>query len=76
MKSYVKKIKSALSKDELKAITVDAFKDGRITYKQYDKLIAYAVCREIELGVWDYLDSYPDKATALQMAQKEYGIKY
>lgn len=76
MKSYVKKIKSALSKGELKAITYDAYKEGRITLKQYDHLIAYAVCREIELGVWDYLDSYTDKATALKMAQKEFGIKY
>lgn len=76
MKSYVKKIKSALSKDELKAITYDACKESRFTHKQYDKLIAYAVCREIELGVWDYLDSFPDKATALQMAQKKFGIKY
>ena len=76
MKSYVKKIKSALSKDELKAITYEACTGGRITHKQYDKLIAYAVCREIELGVWEYLDKYPDKDTALKLAQKEFGIKY
>ena len=76
MKSYVKKIKAAISKDELKAITYEAYKEGRITLKQYDQLIAYAVCREIELGIWEFLDNYTDTATALQMAQKEFGIKY
>jgi hypothetical protein len=44
--------------------------------KQYDKLIAYAVCREIELGTWEYLNAYPDKETALKLAQKEFKIKY
>jgi hypothetical protein len=76
MKSYIKKIKSALSKDELKAITYDACTSSRLTRKQYDKLISYAVCREIELGVWEYLDKFPDKATALKMAQEKFGIKY
>jgi hypothetical protein len=76
MKSYVKRIKSALSKDELRAITYDACTNSRITRKQYDKLISYAVCREIELGIWDYLGSYSDKETALKLAQKEFGIKY
>ena len=43
MKSYIKKIKSANSKDELNAITYDALKALGISSKQYDKLIAYAV---------------------------------
>ena len=76
MKSYVKQIKSATSKDQLQAITYDAFKMGKITSKQYDKLIAYAVCREIELGIWEYLSKYPNKETALEEAQKEFKIKY
>ena len=76
MKNYVKQIKSATTKDQLKAITYDAFKTGKITMKQYDKLIAYSVCREIELGIWQFLDKYTSKEDALQMAQKEFKIKY
>lgn len=76
MKSYVKQIKSANSKSELTSITYGAYKEGRITLKQYDNLIAYAVCREIELGIWPYLNDYADKAVALKMAEKEFGIKY
>lgn len=76
MKSYVKQIKSANSKEELNAITYNALKTLGITNKQYDKLIAYAVCREIELGIWEYLNHYPNKETALKLAQKEYKIKY
>ena len=76
MKNYVKQIKSATSKDQLKAITYDAFKSGNITMKQYDKLVEYSVCREIELGIWPFLDKYTSKENALQMAQKEFGIKY
>lgn len=76
MKSYIKKIKSANSKDELNAITYDALKASSISSKQYDKLIAYAVCREIELGIWEHLNHYPNKEIALKMAQKEFKIKY
>lgn len=76
MKSYVKQIKSANSKEELNAITYNALKTLGITNKQYDKLIAYAVCREIELGIWEYLNHYPNKEIALKLAQKEYKIKY
>ena len=76
MKTFIKAIKSATSKEQLNNITKDALGTKSITMKQYDKLIAYAVCREIELGVWDYLNAYPDKETALKQAQKEYKIKY
>ena len=76
MKSYIKQIKSAESKEQLTAITYNALKTSNITSKQHDKLIAYAVCREIELGVWEYLKAYPDKETALKQAQKEFKIKY
>ena len=76
MKTFIKAIKSATSKEQLKHITKDALGTAGISMKQYDKLIAYAVCREIELGVWDYLKAYPDKETALKQAQKEYKIKY
>lgn len=76
MKSYIKQIKSAGSKEQLTAITYDALKTSNITSKQHDKLIAYAVCREIELGIWEYLPKYPNKETALRIAQKEFKIKY
>ena len=76
MKTFIKAIKSATSKEQLQHITKDALGTSTISMKQYDKLIAYAVCREIELGVWDYLKAYPDKETALKQAQKEYKIKY
>ena len=76
MKTFIKAIKSATSKEQLQHITKDALGTAGITMKQYDKLIAYAVCREIELGVWDYLNAYPDKETALKQAQKEFKIKY
>ena len=76
MKTFIKAIKSATSKEQLKQITKDALGTAGITMKQYDKLIAYAVCREIELGVWQYLNAYPNKETALKQAQKEFKIKY
>ena len=76
MKTFIKSIKSATSKDQLQNITKNALATAGITMKQYDKLIAYAVCREIELGTWKYLNAYPDKETALKQAQKEFKIKY
>ena len=76
MKTFIKAIKSATSKDQLQNITKNALATAGITMKQYDKLIAYAVCREIELGTWKYLNAYPDKETALKQAQKEFKIKY
>ena len=76
MKTFIKAIKSATSKDQLQNITKDALGTAGITMKQYDKLIAYAVCREIELGIYKYLNAYPDKETALKEAQNVYKIKY
>lgn len=76
MKTFIKAIKSATTKEQLKHITKDALGTKTITSKQYDKLISYAVCREIELGVWEYLSQYADKETALKEAQKEFKIKY
>lgn len=76
MKSYIKQIKSANSKEQLTAITYDALKSMNISSKQHDKLIAYAVCREIELGIWEYLNKYPNKESALKEAQREFKIKY
>lgn len=76
MKTFIKAIKSATTKEQLNHITKDALGTAGITTKHYDKLIAYAVCREIELGIWEYLNAYPDKETALKQAQKEYKIKY
>ena len=76
MKSYIKQIKSAESKEQLNTITYDALKSMNISSKQHDKLIAYAVCREIELGVWEYLNKYPNKESALKEAQREFKIKY
>ena len=76
MKTFIKAIKSATSKEQLQQITKNALGTASITTKQYDKLISYAVCREIELGIWEYLNSYPDKETALKQAQKEFKIKY
>ena len=76
MKSYIKQIKSANSKEQLTAITYDALKSMNISSKQHDKLIAYAVCREIELGIWEYLPKYPNKESAIKEAQKEFKIKY
>lgn len=76
MKTFIKAIKSATSKEQLQNITKNALGTAGITMKQYDKLIAYAVCREIELGTWKYLNAYPDKETALKQAQKEFKIKY
>ena len=76
MKSFIKAIKSAKSKEQLHHITKNALGTAGITMKQYDKLTAYAVCREIELGIWKFLDAFPDKETALKQAQKEFKIKY
>jgi predicted secreted protein len=76
MKSYIKQIKSVTTKDELQKITYNAFCSDDITKKQYDKIVANAVCREIELGIWQYLNRYPDKEIALKEAQKQFGIKY
>ena len=76
MKSYIKQIKSAESKEQLKAITYDALKSMNITSNQHDKLIAYAVCREIELGIWEFLNKYPNKESALKEAQRQLKIKY
>jgi hypothetical protein len=76
MKTFIKAIKAATSKEQLQHITKDALGTAGITLKQYDKLTAYAVCREIELGTWKFLDAFPDKETALKLAQKEFKIKY
>ena len=76
MKTFIKAIKSATSKEQLQQITKNALGTAGITMKQYDKLIAYAVCREIELGTWEYLKHYENKEVALKQAQKEFKIKY
>jgi hypothetical protein len=76
MKTFIKAIKTATSKEQLQHITKDALGTESITNKQYDKLLAYAVCREIELGTWEYLDVYPNKESALKEAQKAFKIKY
>ena len=51
MKTFIKKIKSATTKKQLIEITSDAFKTPAISGKQYDKLLSYSICREIELGI-------------------------
>lgn len=76
MKNFIKQIKSATTKDELHKITYNALCSDNITKKQYDKIVANAVCREIELGIWKSLDQYPNKEIALEKAQKQFGIKY
>lgn len=75
MKQFIKEIKSATSKEQLSNITYNALKSN-LSSKQYDKVIAYAVCREIELGIWEHLHAYPNKEVALKEAQKAYKIKY
>ena len=76
MRTYIKRIKSATTKSELTNITYEAFKSGKITLKQYDDLVAYALCREIELGIWPFLDNYTSKETAIKEAQRQFKIKY
>lgn len=76
MKSFIQQIKSATTKDELQKITYNAFCSDDITKKQYDKIVANAVCREIELGIWQHLKFYTNKEIALQEAQKQFKIKY
>lgn len=76
MKGFIKKIKTATTKEQLIEITSDAFKTPAISGKQYDKLLSYSICREIELGIWGYLNQYQDKESALKDAQKEFKIKY
>ncbi len=76
MKSYIQQIKSADSKEQLTKITKNALVADSITRKQYDKLVSYAVCREIELGIWQHLNFYTNKEIALQEAQKQFKIKY
>lgn len=76
MKSFIQQIKSATTKDELQKITYNALRSDSISKKQYDKIVANAVCREIELGIWQYLNRYPDKEIALKEAQKQFKIKY
>lgn len=75
MKTFIKDIKAATSKEQLSDITYAALKSN-LSNKQYDKVIAYAVCREIELGIWRHLHTYPNKEDALKEAQKAYKIKY
>ena len=75
MKTFIKDIKAATSKEQLSNITYAALKSN-LSSKQYDKVIAYAVCREIELGIWEHLHAYPNKEAALKEAQKAYKIKY
>ena len=76
MKNFIKQIKSATTKDELQKITYNALRSDNITKKQYDKIVANAVCREIELGIWKFLNLYTNKEIALKEAQKQFGIKY
>lgn len=76
MKSYIQQIKTADSKEQLTKITKNALVADSITRKQYDKLVSYAVCREIELGIWQHLNFYTNKEIALQEAQRQFKIKY
>lgn len=70
MKSYIQQIKSANSEEQIAKITKNALVSDSITAKQYDKIFAYAVCREIELGIWQHINF------SLQEAQKQFKIKY
>jgi hypothetical protein len=76
MKSFIQQIKSADSKEQLTKITKNALVSDSINRKQYDKVVAYAVCREIELGIWQHLKFYTNKEIALKEAQKQFKIKY
>jgi hypothetical protein len=70
MKSYIQQIKSADSQEQLTEIIKKALEDNNITKKQYSKLVAYMLCREIELGIWQHINF------SLQEAQKQFKIKY
>ena len=70
MKSYIQQIKSADSQEQLTKIIKNALVDDSITKRQYIKLEAYMLCREIELGIWKHINF------SLQEAQKQFKIKY
>lgn len=76
MKTFIKQIKTADSKKALDSIILEAFYSPNINESQYDKLLSYTTCREIELGIWDYINHYPNKESALEEVQKEFKIKY
>ena len=48
---YIKKIKSVSSKEDINKILDNAFKS--LTREQYSIILSAALCREIELGIWD-----------------------
>ena len=48
---YIKKIKSVSSKEDINKILDNAFKS--LTREQYSIILSAALCREIELGIWE-----------------------
>ena len=48
---YIKKIKSVSSKEDINKILDKAFKS--LTREQYSIILSAALCREIELGIWE-----------------------
>lgn len=48
---YIKKIKSVSSKEDINKILDNAFKS--LTREQYSIILSAALCREIELGIWN-----------------------
>ena len=48
---YIKKIKSVSSKEDINKILDNAYKS--LTREQYSIILSAALCREIELGIWE-----------------------
>lgn len=69
MDKYLQEIKTAKNKDELRDITYKAIKDPRITPKQYDKLTALCVWKNLELQ--GAIAILADCAKNLKLAKKE-----
>lgn len=69
MDKYLNEIKNAKSKDELRAITYKAIKDHNITPKQYDKMTALCVWKNLELQ--GALAILADCAKNLKLTKKE-----
>lgn len=69
MDKYLQQIKTAKSKDELHQITYNAIKDPHITPKQYNKITALCVWKNLELqGAMSIL---ADCAKNLKLTKKD-----
>lgn len=72
MNKYLKKIKNAQNKDELKELSYEATKDVKITKKEYDTIVSCCVWKQWQLTTPPAI--LDDCAKTLKLAKKYVNI--